>query len=784
MMVTGSTNFCTHTETAMKTSFKQLALLTLALTASAAFLVIPNSSAQSPARAKSGSDWADWRGPTRDGIGYETKLPEKWSPQGENLVWKAPYGGRSAPIVMNNRVFIFNSAGEGETMQERVMALDGDTGKVVWEYKFNVYSTDVPPRRIAWSSPVGDPTTGNVYAFGSANELVALSFDGKLLWDRSLTDEYGAWTTHGGRTVSPIIEGDLIIVSTVTDGFGDIQMRRHRYYAFDKRTGECVWISTPGERPYDTTYSTPVVATTPDGTRVLIAGGGDGSVCAMKVATGEPVWRYPMSKRGVNPGVVVKDGIAYVTHQEENLESNEMGHLAALDISAKGLLGKDAAGKMSNADKIKYAITNFQLGPASPVMDGKMIYFVDAGANLLAFDAASGKKVWEQNLGTIQKASPVFADGKIYVGTENGAFFIIKPGPTGATILDKDELEPITKVEIKTEAGDEAIASNEQIIAGVAISRGRIFLVSTKHTYCIGSKTKAPALPAAPEKIDSAPATAAVAHVQVIPVDAVVQPGATQQFRVRLFDDKGRFIREEASATLALAGLKGTAANNQFTAATDAGAQAGQLKATVGNVTGLARIRVIPPLPYSEDFSTLAVDQAPAIWLNTGGKYVGREANGNKFLAKKENLGIFKRTRSLFGAVETANYTIEADVSAAEKRRQMGDIGVVAQRYELVLFGNVQKIELRSWQIEPKRSFSKPFPWKANTWYRLKLEVQNLPDGKTRARGKAWPASEAEPAEWLLEWTDPIGNRKGSAGVFTDNQNEVYIDNIKVTPNK
>ena len=266
--------------------------------------------------------------------------------------------------------------------------------------------------------------------------------------------------------------------------------------------------------------------------------------------------------------------------------------------------------------------------------------------------------------------------------------------------------------------------------------------------------------------------------------DAVVQPGATLKFRIRSFDDKGRFIREESGAQMSLTGLKGTAANSQFTAAADAGIQAGMVKAAVGNVTGAARIRVIPALPYSEDFSTLAVDQAPAIWLNTGGKYVGRETGGNRFLAKKENLGIFKRTRSLFGAVDTANYTIEGDVSAVEKRRQMGDVGVVAQRYELVLFGNTQKLELRSWQIEPKRAFSKPFAWKANTWYRLKLEVQNLPNGKTRARGKAWAVGETEPAEWMLEWTDPIGNRKGSAGVFADNQNEVYFDNIKVTPNK
>ena len=761
----------------MKVSFKQVLVLTLTLLF--VFTVLSNvrMTAQSPARAKSGSDWADYRGPQRNGVSAEKGLPEKWSTKGENLLWKAPYGGRSAPIVMGNRVFLFNSAGEGEMMQERLMCLDAETGKKLWEYRFNVYSTDVPPRRIAWSSPVGDPTTGNVYAFGATAELVALTNDGKHLWSRSLTDEYGAWTTHGGRTVSPIIEGDLIIVSTVTDGFGDLFMRRHRYYAFDKRTGECVWISTPGGRPYDTTYSTPVVATV-EGTRMMVAGGGDGAVYGIKVNTGEPVWIYPMSKRGVNPGVVMKDNIAYVSHQEENIDTSEMGHLAALDATAKGTISKE-----SNKDKIKWVVTNYQLGPASPVIDGDRYYQVDAGANLFAFDLNGGKEIWKKNLGTIQKASPVFADGKIYVGTENGKFYILKPTATGCDVLSENELEPVDKVDTKTEAGDDLIASNEQVIASVAVSRGRIFLVSTKHVYCIGKK-QGPALPPVPETAENAPSGAAVAHVQVVPAELVMKPGVATKFKVRLFDDHGRFIREESNVTLTPDGLKGASQDNQFTPAADAGTQAGTLKATVGGVTGIARIRVIPPMPYTEDFTNVPVDKAPGTWLNTGGKYVVRDLDGNKVLVKKADNPAFKRTRSMFGAVDASNYTVEADVRAVEKRRQMGDAGIVAQRYELALYGNSQKLELRSWQIEPKRTKDEKFAWKPDTWYRLKLQVENLPDGKVRARGKVWPAADAEPAEWMIERVDPIGNRQGSAGVFADAPNEVFFDNIKVTPNK
>ena len=68
------------------------------------------------------SDWAEWRGPNRDGISTEKNLPVKWSPGGENLAWRAPYGGRSAPIVMGDRVYLQNSAGKGETLGELVWA--------------------------------------------------------------------------------------------------------------------------------------------------------------------------------------------------------------------------------------------------------------------------------------------------------------------------------------------------------------------------------------------------------------------------------------------------------------------------------------------------------------------------------------------------------------------------------------------------------------------------------------------------------------------------------------
>jgi hypothetical protein len=159
--------------------------------------------------------------------------------------------------------------------------------------------------------------------------------------------------------------------------------------------------------------------------------------------------------------------------------------------------------------------------------------------------------------------------------------------------------------------------------------------------------------------------------------------------------------------------------------------------------------------------------------------------SGNKVLAKTiEGSSLLSRARAYMGPSDLFNYTVEADVNATQKRRQQGDAGVIAQRYALVLYGNSQMLHLEPWQPEVKRTVSIPFAWKQDTWYRLKLQVENLPDGKVRARGKAWLASEAEPANWMIERIDPIPNRQGAPGIFGNALAELYFDNLKVYPNK
>jgi hypothetical protein len=325
----------------------------------------------------------------------------------------------------------------------------------------------------------------------------------------------------------------------------------------------------------------------------------------------------------------------------------------------------------------------------------------------------------------------------------------------------------------------------EQILAGAAISRGRIFFVSSDAIYAIGPRQPSAVSGFAVDPAAETGQADAPAHLQVMPTELVLEPGQTVKLRARLFDGRGRFLREETAATWTLEGLKGTLANGAFTVASDPVEQAGLIKATVGTLTGQARARVVHPLPWRESFEGYADKAIPAGWVNAQAlAFSVGTLDGQKVLQKAPVDTIFMRGRTFIGPVTWSDYTFESDVRAATRRRQMGDVGITAQRYSLVLYGNSQKLKIEPWEPETARTITVPFAWKPDTWYRLKLRVDNLPNGQVRARGKAWPAGEAEPAAWTIEMTDKIGNRQGAPGLFINAQFGAYYDNFVLIKNQ
>lgn len=705
------------------------------------------------------SDWTESRGPSRDGTSPERNLPSRWSPSGENLAWTLPFGGRSTPVIHGNRLYLqTTTSGDVSLTQERLVAVDAASGRVLWDHKVSQYLSDVPQHRAAWASPAVDPATGNIFMFTVSAELLAFSPQGAVLWKRSLPEEYGAITTHGGRTTSPIVEGNMVILNTLLQGWGDLARPGNRYFAFDKATGQTIWISAPQSRHYDTNYSSPIVVDV-NGVRQLIVGGTDGVFHGIKVNTGQPVWSLEVSKRAILNSPLFRDNTVYIAHGEENIDTTEMGMIAAVDATGTGVLTGAA---------IKWKTHNFMPTFASPVMDAERLYGMDNSGILGAFDLKTGKELWTKVLGTLQKGSPTLADGKLYVGTENGKFYILRPGATGVEVLDEDVLG--------------TPGTPEPIIAAPAVANGRVYVTSMEHVYAIGPKQPVTA-PSAARPPAPAAAPGAPAAVQVFPYEALLNTGETQAFTVRLFDANGRFIREAKAgevqwATDQLAGAIG--ADGRFVAPGDGAA--GYVKATVGTITGQARVRVIPPLPWSFDFDGM---KATPAWWTSNLKALPRELDGSGVLVRPRDDTVGRRTKLMMGRPDWSDYTVEADVRGLEMRRQRGDVGLINQRYVLMLFGNNQKLELQPWQAANEMTVSVAnLTWPLNAWYRMKLRVQNRPDGTTLAQGKVWPRDQAEPAAWTIEKVDRIPHRAGAPGLYGDGISDVFFDNFKVYKNQ
>src|SRR5436190_661451 len=246
--------------------------------------------------------WLNWRGPQQSGVSLEKNLPDRFD--WKEALWRADFPGLYTPVIANGKLYIMGYMGDGPDLQEGVTCFDADTGKLLWSHRYNDFLSDTIYLRYATSSPTIDEETGNVYMQGTQGILAAFTADGKLLWQHSLMEEFGRLTFPNSRTASPVIEQDLVITRGITANWGAHGPAADRFYAFDKKTGELVWSSSPGDRPKDNSFSHPYL-TWLNGKRVFFAATGDGSIVCVNARTGEPIWRIPIFRAGINSTLLV-----------------------------------------------------------------------------------------------------------------------------------------------------------------------------------------------------------------------------------------------------------------------------------------------------------------------------------------------------------------------------------------------------------------------------------------------------------------------------------------------
>ena len=765
-------------------------------------LSIVAAAAMATASAAHGRDWPDWRGPAQDRHYEGPALATSFDPEaGTNVLWKNDEaGGISTPVILGGRLFTLVRHKPGTKEEaEKVLCLDAATGTKLWENIFNVYLSDVPAERVGWSAVVADPESNTVFAHGVCGAFTAIdAATGKTKWQRSLHEEFGFLSTYGGRTNIPVVFEDLVIASAVVTGWGDTARPAHRFLGMDKATGAVRWMNGTKELPEDTTYSTPSLAAL-GGQAALVFGSSDGSVWNFQPRTGKAVWNFKLSRRGLNVAPLVDGGDVLISQAEENLDNTSMGSVTRFKGTGAGDI------TATNAVWQRKGVMD---GRSMPVVLGERVVFVDDGAKVYAFDKATGEPVGKpvKLLGTIVRGSPLVADGRLFV-CSTGGWHVLEPTADGLKFVNRMRLD-----------------EEDEVTASPIAWNGLVFLTTGARLYCIGEKPAADGAMAqptatAPQQVSASTKAPAgePAWVQVVPAEAQVAAGAALPLKVRLYDAAGRFVKESSAAFTTTAGA--VAADGTYTAPAG-GHAAAIVTAKVGDLEGKARIRSMPPLPWTFDFddTPLAADpktgvvkgEPPLPWVGMRYRHVVREVDGSKCLVKITTIPKGTRSQGWIGPIGLHDYVVRADVRAREtgvekpgspasdtppgaatdadafarkfgnpaalEKARMPDIGLVAQRYTLDMMGASQQLQ----QVATHFSKTIPFAWEAGRWYTMKLEARTR-DGAAVLRGKVWPRGEPEPAAWTIEGVHEAGNLQGSPGFFGNSKDsEIYIDNVSV----
>lgn len=377
-----------------------------------------------PARA---GDWMNWRGPHYDGsAGDDEKgLPTSWS-KSEAIAWKAelPGAAASTPVVAAGRVFLTSvDAATGDLLALCLAAADGRT---LWSAKVG-QDRRVSRNNMASPSPVTDGVKV-WFTFGSG-DVACFDLEGRRLWARNLEQDFGPFAIQFGFSSSPLlIDGKLII--PVLQNANPNRYRRlglagpvdSYVLAIDAATGKNVWkVVRPTDAPEESreAYTTPTPLRREGRTEVLVNGGD--YLTAHDVATGGELWRWgsynprKITWYRIVPSAVVADEMVIIAAPRRN----------PLFAVRPGSTGDLAAGPPA------WQFTQHPPDVCTPLVYQGRLYVLDGDQTIMTcLEPATGRVLWRGELGrgTIFRASPTAADGKIYCINEDGDVYVLAAG--------------------------------------------------------------------------------------------------------------------------------------------------------------------------------------------------------------------------------------------------------------------------------------------------------------------------------------------------------------------
>jgi outer membrane protein assembly factor BamB len=418
------------------------------LFALAVAVVVASLLAALPSRA---ADWPQWRGPELRGTSPEKGLPVKWSAS-EGLAWKLalPSGSGSTPIVSGDRIYV--NVAEGDTVS--LWCLDRKTSAALWKKPLGA-STGHAHRKHNMSTPSPVTDGRRVFAMTGQGALKGFDAQGQELWARDLQKEYGPFGTNWGYGSSPLLHEGVLYVPVLHGMKTDEASYLLGVEAATGKTRFRVERVTKAHTESPDAYTTPTIARRGEKVEIVVTGGD--VVTGHDPASGKELWRAA----GLNP-----DDNPYYRIVASPVAA---GDVVVAPTRVKPMLVLKAFG---SGDVTKSAVVwSFDRGPdvPTPATDGTLLYVVTDKGLLYCMDLATGKTHYgpeRLRMGTYS-SSPLLADGKLYLTSEDGVTSVVKAG-TGFELLAENVLDEFT-------------------LSSPAAASGQLFIRTSGHLYAIGT---------------------------------------------------------------------------------------------------------------------------------------------------------------------------------------------------------------------------------------------------------------------------------------------------------
>jgi outer membrane protein assembly factor BamB len=423
--------------------------------------------------------WPSFRGPSASGIAEKQNLPDRWDVKTrENILWQTPIPGlaHSSPVVWGNQIFVTSAVssdpkasfrpglyGDGDASKDRsqhrwmIYAIDKRTGKITWE-RVAHQGEPVDKRHIKSTYANSTPATDGriVVAWFGSQGVHAYDVKGRFLWKVDLGRlDLGAYdipTYEWGPASSPIIWNDLIILQcdTQTDSF---------LLALDAATGKTVWKTERDEIP---SWGTPTIATPANGPVLLT--NASNFIRGYDPRTGKELWRLGGSSKITAPTPIFGEDLFVVVSGR-----GPERPIFVVRPDARGDLTL-AEGKTSS-EAIAWSRTGRGSYMPTPLIYNGILYVLANNGTFDAYNLKTGNELYRQRLPTIgsgYSASPVAADGKIYLSNEDGEILVVAAGEKFSHLATN--------------------SMGELLMATPALSDGVMYVRSSASLFAVGRK--------------------------------------------------------------------------------------------------------------------------------------------------------------------------------------------------------------------------------------------------------------------------------------------------------